>query len=108
MQVAGTDLPREPNIPVDDPLFTVHVADDLNMTTGKASAQAAHAAFVIVRDHLTTDDFVRFLHEPTRFNVRPASSAELADLAQAAPVAINDAGHTEVAPGSLTAVGTLA
>lgn len=107
LQVAGTDLPREEVPRCAAPLFVVRLAASLDMTTGKSAAQAAHAVFSVVRDVLSPDDRARWLEDPSRFDVVAAGDDDVATSAVCAPVVIRDAGHTEIAPGSLTATADL-
>jgi peptidyl-tRNA hydrolase len=103
LQVGGTDLADtgppatpEPDVPV------VLLAPGVEMTTGKAIAQAGHAAQLGWR---TATPAARADWTGRGFEtaVRPAAPAEwTAVLATGAPV-VEDAGFTEIAPGSRTA-----
>ncbi|MFS0884977.1 hypothetical protein [Aeromicrobium sp. 179-A 4D2 NHS] len=94
-QVSGTDFERTGTIDGDRYKWvTVFVLDSL--TTGKAAAQAAHAIVALV-DRLPRHSL------PNLHFVDAQTLAEKAGLDGA--VAINDAGLTEVEPGTLCAVG---
>lgn len=118
LQVSGTVLPREPREPREprtaegglgaEPADAVVLVlnDGLGMSTGKAAAQSAHAMFAwlleaIRRDPQRVDAWLA-ADQPT--TVRFVSSAEFARLARhASGPRIQDAGRTEIAPGSATA-----
>lgn len=101
-RVAGLDRPRlDParDVPTGRPLVVLNAA--LGMSTGKSAAQAAHAAMSWWLAHA----------EPGRVPVPPLLPAVLeveadvfAALWPGATVQIHDAGHTEVAPGTATAL----
>ena len=103
LQVGGTELqdasaPRVPpaGLPV------VLLSPDVGMSAGKAMAQAGHAAQLGWR---SLDDAGRQRWRATEFDlaVRTATRTEWdAALASGAPV-VEDAGFTEIAPGSRTA-----
>jgi peptidyl-tRNA hydrolase len=108
LQVAGTELPRvgiESVGDVDSPT-SLHV--DTSLTTGKATAQAAHAAWgwmlAAVHDGLGfalnqwhADGFPLALHLVAAQGLRDAST-------EPGAVTVRDNGLTEVAPNTLTAV----
>lgn len=107
LQVSGTDLPRAPSAsePTPPAWVTLHV--DETLTTGKATAQAAHALWMWALAELTPgpqalDAFGR-LDLP--MDLRLVSQEHLRALAaQPGAHAVHDAGLTEVAAGTLTAV----
>lgn len=100
LQVSGTDLARQGAESVDS-LITVAVLDSLS--TGKATAQAAHAAWKYALE--TDSDRVRAALESDFVAVRFVAEEELADLAASANAyAIRDNGLTEVEAQTLTAV----
>ncbi|RKW70603.1 peptidyl-tRNA hydrolase [Galactobacter caseinivorans] len=110
LQVAGTEMehsgrPASHEWPAPEgvPSLQIGVDTALGMSTGKAAAQSAHAAF---------DWAVRQGPERLRAwaeagcpaRLVPLHRADMARLAPAASVRIHDAGHTEIASGSLTAI----
>lgn len=105
LQVSGTDFPRDVRQntgPSKPGSVIVLVRSDL--TTGKAAAQAAHALFAWMldtsgpeRDHWVYDV------EDTEVALCDAAELERCTAVEGA-VSIRDAGRTEVAPGTLTAV----
>jgi len=100
-QVAGTDFAREPRTgAVSGPVRLLVLG---SLSTGKASAQAAHAlmAWAIEADESSVRGVVA---APHRLEVSMVSAQELADAAASGLVVIRDAGLTEVVPGTLTAV----
>lgn len=112
LQVSGTVLPREERPAEGGPApesadgVVLVLNDGLGMSTGKAAAQSAHAMFAwllgaIRRDPQRVDAWLA-AEQPT--TVRFASSAEFARLSRhASGPRIQDAGRTEIAPGSATA-----
>ncbi|WP_123955562.1 hypothetical protein [Frondihabitans sp. 762G35] len=102
LQVSGTTLPRLQSVPTSDAGHVeVWLNADLEMTTGKAAAQAAHAFFEWTRlGMLPAAEFPR---------VRFRAGQDLEQVRdQVGAVAIVDAGRTEIAPGSLTSVALAA
>jgi len=110
LQVSGTEFPHtdEPvqhalPAPVGVPVLHLGVDTALGMSTGKAAAQSAHAAL---------DWAVRLAPEELQSWIEAGQPAELTPLRgrawraarRRAAVAIQDAGHTEISPGSLTAL----
>ncbi|GAB2732975.1 aminoacyl-tRNA hydrolase [Nocardioides pakistanensis] len=110
LQVSGTDLPRRPGVAHraddEDSWVTLHV--DETLTTGKATAQDAHAMWAWVLDwtrHAGPWEIEKFFDVgwPTDLNLTTAASlARIADEPYTFP--IRDNGLTEVDPGTLTAV----
>nr|WP_238356909.1 aminoacyl-tRNA hydrolase [Kribbella italica] len=103
LQVTGTDLedgelpPVAPGIPV------LWVNPGLEMSTGKTMAQVGHAAHLTwwrlseaARKDWAADDF--------HLAVRTASAAEWKQLLRSGLPVVQDAGFTEVEPGSRTVV----
>lgn len=104
LQVSGTQLPDgkpAPGMP-EAPVIVVNA--DLEMSTGKAGAQAAHALLAWYLT-LSADEQLAWADGGCRVSVRPAAGADFQALA-AAPGAgplIVDAGMTEIAPNTATA-----
>jgi peptidyl-tRNA hydrolase len=102
LQIGGTDLPDDdPGSPPGDvPVIWVNAA--LGMTVGKAAAQVGHASML--------DAAARGLREVPPYAVRTAGRDRWAELCRAVErgeaVAVQDAGFTEVAPGTITAITT--
>lgn len=87
------------------------VRKDLNMRKGKMVAQGSHAslgAFLTAKESVTEE---WFQNGQTKICVSVDSEAELLEIFQQAKnaklpsVLIKDAGHTELEPGTMTAVG---
>ena len=74
---------------------------ELEMTLGKAAAQVGHAAMLLA-GALDAGHAWAWAGQGYRNTVREASAARWPALAAQAPVAVRDAGFTEVAPGSTT------
>ncbi|WP_102158798.1 peptidyl-tRNA hydrolase [Zhihengliuella halotolerans] len=112
LQVSGTTLPRE-EAPVHgagtaEPADAVVLVlnDSLGMSTGKAAAQSAHALFAWLLQAIRRDPgrVDAWLAAEQPVTVRFADAADFARLARSASgPRIQDAGRTEIAPGSATA-----
>ena len=103
LQVGGTDLvdPEPPGPPPPD-AARLWLPPALEMTTGKAAAQAGHAS-MLLWSALPTDELrARWRAAGYPLAVRRATPARWAALAGTAPVEVADGGFTEVAPGSVT------
>ncbi|GAB2588371.1 peptidyl-tRNA hydrolase [Streptomyces capparidis] len=108
LQVSGTELtdPQPPPLPpAGAPVLWL--SPDVAMTAGKAMAQAGHAAQLgwwrlpeAARRAWAADGFP--------LAVRVAAADRWAALAGSGLPVVRDAGYTEVAPGSLTAVADVA
>ena len=100
LQIGGTDLePDEPGpLPPGGPVIWVNAA--LEMTVGKAAAQVGHASMLYAA--------ARGCTSVPPFAVRDADGEQwaqlCADAERGAAVAVRDAGFTEVAPGTITAI----
>ncbi|MFE6967098.1 aminoacyl-tRNA hydrolase [Agromyces sp. NPDC057679] len=96
LQVAGTDLPRAGSSLDLTADAVIVVNAGLDMTTGKTSAQAAHALFALS------------LHHPCwsfkRAELLEVPASEFAVMLESKPfiVPIVDAGRTETEPGTTT------
>lgn len=112
LQISGTDLPRDDALQPERTNGngclrpTIALNEDLEMSVGKAAAQVGHAAMLWAA-HAPFSTIARWLHEP-RFTLIEVPSSELEVVARRYGaghyVEVVDAGFTEVAPGSRTAV----
>ena len=107
LQVSGTELPdRDSDFKKSTarPAPTLVMNGGLGMSTGKAAAQAAHALFAWF---LTLDAEQRYqwLTTGCMFALHMASSEEFSAAAAGVPdeLLIEDAGRTEIEPGTATA-----
>ena len=89
--------------------LAVVVRADLDMGRGKIAAQVAHAAVAAVLANLGTDDLAGWLREgQPKVVLKVTSAGQLEDVIDQAKAAglpielVNDAGRTQVAPGTLT------
>ena len=106
LQVGGTELADPTPAPVRARTPLVLLSPYLDLTAGKAMAQAAHAAQLGWRSSSPADRDA-WADQDFDLAVRTATpSAWLQALAAGAPV-VHDAGFTEVAPGSETAAAVL-
>jgi peptidyl-tRNA hydrolase len=107
LQVGGTELEDpEPPTPADPSIPLILLAPGLEMSAGKAMAQAGHAA-QLGWWSATPARRTQWQESGFALAVRDASTVEWqAALAAGAPV-VQDAGFTEVAPGSRTALALL-
>lgn len=107
LQVSGTEL-EDTEPPPDPPngLPLLYLNPHLEMSAGKAMAQAGHAAQLA---WLAADATIRSEWKGSGFAlaVRTAAPARWAQLLASGLPAVRDAGFTEVAPGSCTAIADL-
>ncbi|MFF4187542.1 aminoacyl-tRNA hydrolase [Streptomyces sp. NPDC001691] len=104
LQVSGTDLddPAEPGAP--DPLAPVlWLNPDLDMSAGKAMAQAGHGAQLAWWE-LSDADREAWREADFALSVRTADPAVWRELTLSGLPVVRDAGFTEIAPGSCTVV----
>ncbi|MGW2599377.1 peptidyl-tRNA hydrolase [Streptomyces klenkii] len=104
LQVSGTDL-DDPEAPAEpDPALPVlWMSPELEMSAGKAMAQAGHGAQLA---WWGLDDAARAAWRAAGFAlaVRTADPAHWPELAASGLPVVRDAGFTEIAPGSCTVV----
>ncbi|MGJ9403435.1 peptidyl-tRNA hydrolase [Arthrobacter sp. KK5.5] len=101
LQVSGTQLPAGPPLP--DAPVTIALNASLDMSTGKAAAQAAHALFAwLLQADPATVRAWRAAGCPLSVRDLVRRDFRAGARAAAGPV-IQDAGRTEIAPGSATA-----
>ena len=102
LQIGGTDLPDDDPGPPPPGVPVIWLNDALGMTVGKAAAQVGHASML--------DAAARGLVTVPPYAVRTASRDHWAKLCRSVErgeaVAVRDAGFTEVAPGTITAITT--
>lgn len=94
--------------------LVIIIRTDLNMSVGKMIAQACHAAISCSEEtkRTQTKHWRRWMNEGAKKVALQADSLEeLEELSEKAEtlnitnVLIQDAGHTEVAPGTITCLG---
>jgi len=102
LQIGGTDLPDDDPGPPPPDVPVIWVNGALGMTVGKAAAQVGHASML--------DAAVRGLRVVPPYAVRTADPGRWAELCRTLQegwaVAVQDAGFTEVAPGTITVIAT--
>ncbi|MEV7443609.1 aminoacyl-tRNA hydrolase [Streptomyces sp. NPDC091204] len=105
LQVSGTDLDDpESAAAVEDPeLPVLWLNPGLDMSAGKAMAQAGHAAQLAWWE-LTGAERAAWRDSGFRLAVRTAARERWAELAESGLPVVRDAGFTEIAPGSATVV----
>jgi peptidyl-tRNA hydrolase len=104
LQVGGTELADDVPPPAPDPRQPVlWVNPGLEMTAGKAMAQAGHGAQLLwwATDGATRD---RWVAEGLPLAVRTAPAADWPGLIGSGLPLVRDGGFTEVEPGSMTVV----
>ncbi|GHH36849.1 peptidyl-tRNA hydrolase [Streptomyces candidus] len=104
LQVSGTELddPQEPGAP--DPSGPVlWMSPGLDMSAGKAMAQAGHGAQLAWWD-LSEEDRDAWREAGFPLSVRTAPAARWRELTTSGLPVVRDAGFTEIAPGSCTVV----
>ncbi|WP_327417024.1 aminoacyl-tRNA hydrolase [Streptomyces sp. NBC_01233] len=105
LQVSGTDLDDpEPVAAVEEPeLPVLWLNPGLDMSAGKAMAQAGHAAQLAWWE-LTGAERAAWRESGFRLAVRTAVRERWAELSGSGLPVVRDAGFTEIAPGSATVV----
>ncbi|MEV0689403.1 aminoacyl-tRNA hydrolase [Streptomyces sp. NPDC050388] len=104
LQVSGTDLDDPEPVPPADPAAPVlWLNPDLDMSAGKAMAQAGHAAQLAWWE-LTDEDRTAWHDAGFPLSVRPAAPSHWPTLITSGLPLVRDAGFTEIAPGSSTVV----
>lgn len=104
LQVAGLDLAdaEEPKPPPEPPYAALAFNPGVSMTTGKAAAQAGHAAQLLLRQapRRAVEDWAA-----GGLRVHVVRDVPWRRCVERAAVAVRDAGFTEVPPGTMTAIG---
>jgi peptidyl-tRNA hydrolase len=104
LQVSGTELSdTEPPAAPDPGLPVLWLNPDLEMTAGKAMAQAGHAA-QLAWWRLSGPDRAAWQANGFDLAVRTAPASRWAGLAASGLPVVRDAGYTEVEPGACTVV----
>ncbi|QCY48098.1 MULTISPECIES: aminoacyl-tRNA hydrolase [Glutamicibacter] len=106
LQVSGTQLPQSGGVLGGQVVIVLDAS--LEMSTGKASAQAAHALFAWLLE--ADEDIVQqWIADGATLGVRQLSRDDFtASMELAHGPVIHDAGRTEIEPGSATAYVLLA
>ncbi|MBD9735904.1 peptidyl-tRNA hydrolase [Streptomyces sp. H28] len=104
LQVSGTDLddPEAP-APADPAVPVLWMNPDLDMSAGKAMAQAGHGAQLAWWE-LGDDDRAAWHDAGFPLAVRTPGPAHWATLTASRLPRVRDAGYTEIAPGSCTVI----
>lgn len=104
LQVSGTDLDDpEPPPPADPTAPVLWLNPGLEMSAGKAMAQAGHAAQLAWWE-LGEEDRIAWREAGFALSVRTALPADWPGLVGSGLPVVRDAGFTEIAPGSVTVV----
>ncbi|MEU4358536.1 aminoacyl-tRNA hydrolase [Streptomyces virginiae] len=105
LQVSGTDLDDPEPVPAagGPGLPVLWLNPDLDMSAGKAMAQAGHAAQLAWWE-LTRAERAAWQESGFRLAVRTAARERWAGLSGSGLPVVRDAGFTEIAPGSATVV----
>lgn len=104
LQVSGTDL-EDPAAPAAPDLSApvLWLSPELDMSAGKAMAQAGHAAQLAWME-LPDPERKAWRESGFRLSARTAAADRWADLVASGLPIVQDAGFTEIAPGSCTVV----
>lgn len=103
LQVAGLDLEDEGPAPAPDPPYAaIALNPGVAMTTGKAAAQAGHAAHLLLRQ-AGRRQVAAWLAGGAVVHI--AGDVPWRECVRRSAVAVRDAGFTEVPPGTMTAIG---
>ncbi|WP_328978762.1 peptidyl-tRNA hydrolase [Streptomyces canus] len=104
LQVSGTDLDDpEPPAAADVTAPVLWLNPDLDMSAGKAMAQAGHGAQLAWWE-LSDEERAAWRDAGFPLAVRPADPARWGELTAGGLPLVRDAGFTEIAPGSCTVV----
>ncbi|MFC5954055.1 peptidyl-tRNA hydrolase [Streptomyces pratens] len=104
LQVSGTDLDDpEPPPPADPTAPVLWLNPDLDMSAGKAMAQAGHGAQLAWWE-LSDEERTAWRKAGFPLTVRTADPSRWGELTTSGLPTVHDAGFTEIAPGSCTVV----
>lgn len=110
LQIRSSDLPAPPVVasledvpgPTAERGMIVAISPDVELTWGKAAAQAAHAAQILWRD-AAAGDIQTWMAAGRSIVVIHPEQALWSDLLASGAAQVRDGGYTEVAPNTLTA-----
>lgn len=109
LQVGGLVLTDEPpaegSEQTSDAEVQLHLNPHVTLTTGKAAAQAGHAAQLVLQS-LAPEQAAAWASAGAPLEVSEASVSEWERLLLESPVVVTDGGFTEVAPGTVTVAAT--
>ncbi|MEU3742682.1 aminoacyl-tRNA hydrolase [Streptomyces sp. NPDC032198] len=104
LQVSGTDLDDPEEVPPADATAPVlWMSPDVDMSAGKAMAQAGHGAQLAWWE-LSDEERTAWRDAGFPLSVRTPDAAHWRDLVASGLPVVRDAGFTEIAPGSCTVV----
>lgn len=104
LQIGGTTLPPSAHTYPERPVPLVAVRKGLEMSVGKQAAQVGHGSMLLAA-RMTTERAYEWACTGFDLQVIEADEAMFIELAQRdGAVVIQDAGFTEIAPGSYTVV----
>lgn len=104
LQIKGTEIEPREVLPFDSKAPLIALDASLQMSAGKAAAQAGHASMLLAAARETAW-VQQWVEAGFPLNVREMPRKEFSELAaRPEAVAVRDAGFTEVAPGSTTAI----
>ncbi|MFJ3192807.1 peptidyl-tRNA hydrolase [Streptomyces griseoviridis] len=104
LQVSGTELADpEPPAPADPSGPVIWFSPELDMSAGKSMAQAGHGAQLAWWE-LSQEERTAWRDAGHPLAVRTATPAHWAELVDSGLPLVQDAGFTEIAPGSCTVV----
>jgi len=116
LQIAGNDLPADSPGPVPEGVPVLWINPEVPMSAGKAAAQVGHATMLLAT-LLSPESLARWAADGFRCAVRTPEPAEWTLLVpgddpdqawlERRVVAVQDAGCTEVAPGTVTVIAQL-
>ncbi|TGA89935.1 aminoacyl-tRNA hydrolase [Streptomyces sp. MZ04] len=104
LQVSGTDLDDpEPLPPADGTAPVLWMSPDVDMSAGKAMAQAGHGAQLAWWE-LSDEERTAWRDAGFPLSVRTPGAAQWRELVASGLPVVRDAGFTEIAPGSCTVI----
>lgn len=104
LQIKGTELPGDEDLPLIQHAPTIYVDAGLEMTLGKAAAQVGHASMLLAAAR-SAEWAQAWANAGFPLNVREVPHAEFEHHCEnPTAVTVRDSGFTEVAPGSTTVV----
>lgn len=86
-----------------EPLLSIYTNSEVPMSPGKRAAAVGHITQLMM-EKLDEEDYVEWLE--SGFEIRVSSLGNMETNVSLSSVFVQDNGHTEVAPGTLTAMGT--